>query len=72
MKELAFRDSWVFVGAKGIENKSPFEQVCACARLKGQNSSALCDTDFPTGAVKMTIKKSNGHICFLSYYTVRS
>ena len=26
-KELAFRDSWVFVGAKGIENKSPFEQV---------------------------------------------
>uniref|UniRef100_A0A8C5CAI5 FAM3 metabolism regulating signaling molecule A n=1 Tax=Gadus morhua TaxID=8049 RepID=A0A8C5CAI5_GADMO len=25
-KELAFRDSWVFVGAKGIENKSPFEQ----------------------------------------------
>lgn len=28
VKELAFRDSWVFVGAKGIENKSPFEQVC--------------------------------------------
>ncbi|KAL4646123.1 protein FAM3A precursor-like [Arapaima gigas] len=26
IKELAFRDSWVFVGAKGIENKSPFEQ----------------------------------------------
>ncbi len=26
-KELSFRDSWVFVGAKGIENKSPFEQV---------------------------------------------
>ncbi|TRY54331.1 hypothetical protein DNTS_021307 [Danionella cerebrum] len=25
-KELSFRDSWVFVGAKGIENKSPFEQ----------------------------------------------
>uniref|UniRef100_UPI00398F7A78 protein FAM3A-like isoform X1 n=2 Tax=Pristiophorus japonicus TaxID=55135 RepID=UPI00398F7A78 len=23
---LGFRDSWVFVGAKGIENKSPFEQ----------------------------------------------
>lgn len=30
VKELAFRDSWVFVGAKGIENKSPFEQVCWC------------------------------------------
>ncbi|KAF6724771.1 Protein FAM3A [Oryzias melastigma] len=29
VKELAFRDSWVFVGAKGIENKSPFEQVRA-------------------------------------------
>lgn len=27
VKELTFRDSWVFVGAKGIENKSPFEQV---------------------------------------------
>lgn len=27
VKEMAFRDSWVFVGAKGIENKSPFEQV---------------------------------------------
>lgn len=26
IKELGFRDSWVFVGAKGIENKSPFEQ----------------------------------------------
>ncbi|XP_008070571.1 protein FAM3A isoform X2 [Carlito syrichta] len=25
-KELAFRDSWVFVGAKGVHNKSPFEQ----------------------------------------------
>ncbi|XP_051961305.1 protein FAM3A-like [Xyrauchen texanus] len=25
-KELGFRDSWVFIGAKGIENKSPFEQ----------------------------------------------
>uniref|UniRef100_A0A3B3YHQ0 ILEI/PANDER domain-containing protein n=1 Tax=Poecilia mexicana TaxID=48701 RepID=A0A3B3YHQ0_9TELE len=28
VKELAFRDSWVFVGAKGIENKSPFDRVC--------------------------------------------
>lgn len=26
-KELSFRDSWVFVGAKGVQNKSPFEQV---------------------------------------------
>lgn len=26
-KKLAFRDTWVFVGAKGIENKTPFEQV---------------------------------------------
>ncbi|KAF4078673.1 hypothetical protein AMELA_G00201470 [Ameiurus melas] len=34
IKELAFRDSWVFVGAKGIENKSPFEQ-----RLKNSKSS---------------------------------
>ena len=25
--DLAFRDSWVFVGAKGVQNKSPFEQV---------------------------------------------
>ncbi|XP_075882451.1 protein FAM3A [Nelusetta ayraudi] len=33
-KELAFRDSWVFVGAKGIENKSPFEQ-----RMKNSKSS---------------------------------
>ncbi|XP_058265750.1 protein FAM3A isoform X1 [Hemibagrus wyckioides] len=34
IKELAFRDSWVFVGAKGIENKSPFEQ-----RMKNSKSS---------------------------------
>ncbi|CAL9702996.1 unnamed protein product [Knipowitschia caucasica] len=34
VKELAFRDSWVFVGAKGIENKSPFEQ-----RMKNSKSS---------------------------------
>ncbi|KAI7794153.1 protein FAM3A precursor, partial [Triplophysa rosa] len=33
-KELSFRDSWVFVGAKGIENKSPFEQ-----RMKNSKSS---------------------------------
>ncbi|XP_028923835.1 protein FAM3A isoform X4 [Ornithorhynchus anatinus] len=26
IKELAFRDSWVFVGAKGVQDKSPFEQ----------------------------------------------
>lgn len=26
-KDLAFRDSWVFVGAKGVQEKSPFEQV---------------------------------------------
>lgn len=29
VKDLAFRDSWVFVGAKGVQNKSPFEQVRA-------------------------------------------
>uniref|UniRef100_A0A8C5H955 ILEI/PANDER domain-containing protein n=1 Tax=Gouania willdenowi TaxID=441366 RepID=A0A8C5H955_GOUWI len=34
VKELAFRDSWVFVGAKGIENKSPFEQ-----RMKNSKSN---------------------------------
>nr|XP_035949468.1 protein FAM3A isoform X2 [Halichoerus grypus] len=27
VKDLAFRDSWVFVGAKGVQNKSPFEQM---------------------------------------------
>ncbi|XP_005997358.1 protein FAM3A [Latimeria chalumnae] len=26
IEKLGFRDSWVFVGAKGVENKSPFEQ----------------------------------------------
>ncbi|XP_069738390.1 protein FAM3A, partial [Phaenicophaeus curvirostris] len=25
-KELGFRDSWVFVGAKGVQDRSPFEQ----------------------------------------------
>ncbi|KFO94867.1 Protein FAM3A, partial [Calypte anna] len=25
-KDLGFRDSWVFLGAKGVEAKSPFEQ----------------------------------------------
>nr|AAY33976.1 unknown [Oxyuranus scutellatus scutellatus] len=25
-RELAFRDSWIFVGAKGVQDKSPFEQ----------------------------------------------
>uniref|UniRef100_A0A9J7YKQ7 FAM3 metabolism regulating signaling molecule A n=1 Tax=Cyprinus carpio carpio TaxID=630221 RepID=A0A9J7YKQ7_CYPCA len=33
-KELSSRDSWVFIGAKGIENKSPFEQ-----RVKNSKSS---------------------------------
>uniref|UniRef100_A0A673U2G7 Family with sequence similarity 3 member A n=1 Tax=Suricata suricatta TaxID=37032 RepID=A0A673U2G7_SURSU len=26
VRDLAFRDSWVFVGAKGVHDKSPFEQ----------------------------------------------
>ncbi|XP_049623021.1 protein FAM3A isoform X1 [Suncus etruscus] len=26
VRDLAFRDSWVFVGAKGVHKKSPFEQ----------------------------------------------
>ncbi|KAJ8257442.1 hypothetical protein GJAV_G00185640 [Gymnothorax javanicus] len=34
VRELGFRDSWVFVGAKGIENKSPFEQ-----RMKNSKST---------------------------------
>ncbi|KAG9477777.1 hypothetical protein GDO78_012996, partial [Eleutherodactylus coqui] len=25
-RDVAFRDSWVFVGAKGVQDKSPFEQ----------------------------------------------
>lgn len=62
VKELAFRDSWVFVGAKGIENKSPFEQVCYCyyywilllftiteQKLRVELiTSFWCDTDLPT------------------------
>lgn len=26
-KELGFRDSWVFVGAKDLKSRSPYEQV---------------------------------------------
>jgi hypothetical protein len=26
-KQLGFRDSWVFVGAKDLKSKSPYEQV---------------------------------------------
>ncbi|XP_029464136.1 protein FAM3A [Rhinatrema bivittatum] len=26
IKDVGFRDSWIFVGAKGIQDKSPFEQ----------------------------------------------
>ncbi|XP_064557803.1 protein FAM3A-like, partial [Zonotrichia leucophrys gambelii] len=25
-KDLGFRDSWVFLGAKGVQDRSPFEQ----------------------------------------------
>lgn len=27
VSKLGFRDNWVFLGAKGLKNKSPFEQV---------------------------------------------
>lgn len=27
VKKLGFRDNWVFVGAKGLKNKSAFEEV---------------------------------------------
>ncbi|MBN3301497.1 FAM3A protein, partial [Amia calva] len=33
IRELAFRDSWVFVGAKGIDSKSPFEQRMKNSKL---------------------------------------
>ncbi|EGW11204.1 Protein FAM3D [Cricetulus griseus] len=29
-KQLGFRDSWVFLGAKDLKNKSPFEQAPDC------------------------------------------
>ncbi|XP_045044157.2 protein FAM3A isoform X3 [Desmodus rotundus] len=43
VRDLAFRDSWVFVGAKGVQNKSPFEQ-CApgpqkCREADGSHST---------------------------------
>lgn len=28
VSKLGFRDNWVFLGAKGLNNKSPFEEVC--------------------------------------------
>ncbi|MEE6505662.1 hypothetical protein FKM82_005612 [Ascaphus truei] len=27
IKDVGFRDSWVFLGAKGVQDKSPFEQL---------------------------------------------
>lgn len=41
-KDLAFRDSWVFVGAKGIENKSPFEQVRSAVHHFLISGNLLC------------------------------
>lgn len=41
IKELTFRDSWVFVGAKGIENKSPFEQVSPAIIELAKNKTQL-------------------------------
>lgn len=38
VRELAFRDSWVFVGAKGVQDKSPFEQVFGSGPWKGPQS----------------------------------
>lgn len=35
-KDLAFRDSWVFLGAKGVQDKSPFEQVGLGGHLGGR------------------------------------
>ncbi|XP_027623676.1 protein FAM3A [Tupaia chinensis] len=49
-KELAFRDSWVFVGAKGVQNKSPFEQVEANSRT----------TEDPTEASKVGTQPGGG------------
>lgn len=28
VNNVGFRDNWVFLGAKGLKNKSPFEEVC--------------------------------------------
>uniref|UniRef100_U3FZI4 Protein FAM3A n=1 Tax=Micrurus fulvius TaxID=8637 RepID=U3FZI4_MICFL len=35
-RELAFRDSWVFVGAKGVQDKSPFEQHMRNSRISNK------------------------------------
>ncbi|XP_045852331.1 protein FAM3A isoform X1 [Meles meles] len=44
VKDLAFRDSWVFVGAKGVQNKSPFEQLPAARCGSGEGGM---DIPFP-------------------------
>uniref|UniRef100_A0A8C0TG74 FAM3 metabolism regulating signaling molecule A n=1 Tax=Canis lupus familiaris TaxID=9615 RepID=A0A8C0TG74_CANLF len=46
VKDLAFRDSWVFVGAKGVQNKSPFEQPLLPSRpllLRSHTCQAPCE-----------------------------
>uniref|UniRef100_A0A8B9UQE5 ILEI/PANDER domain-containing protein n=1 Tax=Anas zonorhyncha TaxID=75864 RepID=A0A8B9UQE5_9AVES len=35
--DLGFRDSWVFVGAKGVRERSPFEQVGHVKNSRGAN-----------------------------------
>ena len=71
VKDLAFRDSWVFVGAKGVQNKSPFEQVWAQALgppLPGAGQSALPSCLHPLRSplfTPSTHTHSGPHICKL-------
>lgn len=62
-KELAFRDSWVFVGAKGIENKSPFEQVHSAVHHFLISGNLLC-AKLPTDTFMMCdYSKVIDHLC---------
>lgn len=47
VKDLAFRDSWVFVGAKGVQNKSPFEQVFPTPLPPAHQRASALTSDSP-------------------------
>ncbi|XP_062493926.1 protein FAM3A isoform X1 [Pezoporus occidentalis] len=42
--DLAFRDSWVFLGAKGVQERSPFEQRCSHPRSTSGTAAAPTST----------------------------
>lgn len=79
-KQLGFRDSWVFLGAKDLKNKSPFEQVgswvlpCPSESWMDRDLHGVGGRSFPWAIflVRVSTQSQQGgsHLCNLPQFGI--